>query len=450
MFKAYRQSKVEQNVVDFDDLLRLWAVLLKRPAPARDIGNYFDHVLVDDYQDTNALQAVILKRLKPTGTGVTVVGDDAQAIYGFRAAKARNLRDFQAAFTRPAQVIKLEQNYRSTPPILAASNAVIGLAREGIPKTLRATRIGDALPVLMVAADEQEQAAYIADQVQFKGRGGKKLKDQAVLFRAASHSAQLEIELMKRKIPFIMYGGQHFAEAKCVNDVVALLKWAENPLDRLSGYRALRLMPGFTPSITTRLLDQVTKSGLRPALASFAPPLKAVGIWPHFKALMVTPTCGAIGWQQEVDTVCTWYQAYFERKPDAVAQISRDLARLTSAAAAFDTRLEFIATMMLDPDTLECTARASAHNGDVLTLSTVHQAKGRDWKHVYVLNVIDRCFPDGRANRKSEIEEERRVLYVAMTRAKDQLTMVMPRKFGVTAWHQARAAYNAAVTQFDW
>ena len=400
-------------------------------------------MLVDEYQDTNALQAVILKRLKPTGTGVTVVGDDAQAIYGFRAAKVRNLRDFQTAFTRPAQVIKLEQNYRSTPPILAASNAVIGLAREGIPKTLRATRIGNDQPVLMVAADEQEQAAYIADQVQFKGRGGKKLKDQAVLFKAAAHSVLLESELTRRKIPFVKYGGQQFADAASVKEVVAVLKWAENPSDRISGYGALRLIPGFTPAITMRLLDLVGKSGLESALAAFTPPPKAMRSWPRFLTVMGGLTHGKISWQQQIDAACTWYRANFERKPEAVARINRDLARLTSAAGAFETRQTFIATMMLDPDTLEGAAQAPAHNGDLLTLSTVHQAKGRDWGHVYVLNVIDGCFPDGRAKRKSEIEEERRVLYVAMTRAKDQLTMVMPRRLAAIGTHQGRPVLAA-------
>jgi DNA helicase-2/ATP-dependent DNA helicase PcrA len=247
LFDAYVEAKQAQHVLDYDDLLLYWGEVMKVPDLARDIGDRFDHVLVDEYQDTNALQAAILRGLKPDGAGLMVVGDDAQAIYGFRAATVRNIMDFPSQFPSPARLITLEQNYRSTQPILAASNAVIGLARERFTKNLRSDRTSAEKPYLMTVQDDAAQAECIVAAVLENREAGTALKEQAVLFRTSHHSALLEIELSKSNIPFVKFGGLKFIEAAHVKDMLSVLRWAENPADRVTGFRVLQLLEGRRP-----------------------------------------------------------------------------------------------------------------------------------------------------------------------------------------------------------
>ena len=242
-------------MLDFDDLLLYWAGMMSEPALAAEVGARFDHVLVDEYQDTNRLQASIVRLLKPDGRGVTVVGDDAQAIYGFRAATVRNILDFPGQYTPPAAVITLDRNYRSTGPILTASNAVIAHARERYTKDLVTDRPSGERPRLVTVPDETAQAQFVAEQVLAHRENGIDLKRQAVLFRTSSHSAQLELELARRNIPFVKFGGLRFLDAAHVKDVLSLLRWIENPRGRLAGFRALRLLPGVGPATATRWLD---------------------------------------------------------------------------------------------------------------------------------------------------------------------------------------------------
>ena len=253
LFEAYVGIKQAQNVLDYDDLLLYWSDMLAEPSLARDVGERFDHVLVDEYQDTNRLQSSILLALKPDGRGVTVVGDDAQSIYSFRAATVRNILDFPRCFEPVARVVTLERNYRSTQPILDASNAVIGLAPERFTKNLWTDRASGRKPRLVTTRDEAGQARYVADRVLEQRENGVALKSQAVLFRSASHSAQLELELAHRGIPFVKYGGLKFLEAAHVKDVLAVLQWADNPRNRMAGFRVLRLLPGIGPATANRV-----------------------------------------------------------------------------------------------------------------------------------------------------------------------------------------------------
>src|SRR6516165_3693364 len=283
LFGSYVEAKQQQNVLDYDDLLVYWAQMMQEGEIARDVSSRFDHVLVDEYQDTNRLQASILLAMKPDGRGLTVVGDDAQAIYSFRAATVRNILDFPKQFSPPACIITLDRNYRSTQPILAAANAVIDLAVEQHKKELRSERLSAQRPQLVLVRDETDQARYVADRVLEHREAGIPLKQQAVLFRASHHSGPLEIELTRRNIPFVKYGGLKFLEAAHIKDVLAFLRWAENLRDRVSGFRVVQLLPGIGSAIGGRILDRLVETD-RPleTLVEFRPPAACAEDWPDF------------------------------------------------------------------------------------------------------------------------------------------------------------------------
>jgi DNA helicase-2/ATP-dependent DNA helicase PcrA len=261
LFRAYALAKQAQRVLDYDDLLLYWARMMAIAPIAADVAARFDFMLVDEYQDTNALQAEILLRLKPDGRGLTVVGDDAQAIYGFRAATVRNILDFPEHFAPPAAVLRLEQNYRSTQPILDAANAVMELAPEGFNKSLFSVRRSPQKPWLVTACDEDEQVDYVVRHVLENREAGLELREQAVLFRTGHHSGRLELELGRRNIPFVKFGGLKFVETAHVKDLLAILRLAENPRDRVAGFRVLQLLPGIGPGTARRALALLEAGG---------------------------------------------------------------------------------------------------------------------------------------------------------------------------------------------
>jgi DNA helicase-2/ATP-dependent DNA helicase PcrA len=438
LFDAYVQEKQSQHVLDYDDLLLYWAHMMSEPTLAADIGARFDHVLVDEYQDTNALQARILLGLKPSGEGVTVVGDDAQAIYSFRAATVRNILDFPAQFDPPARIVTLDRNYRSTPQILDASNAVIALSAERFGKNLWSERGGGARPRLISVRDDADQARCVAESVLAHAEGGVALRSQAVLFRSASHSAALEIELTRRGIPFVKYGGLRFLEGAHVKDVLAALRWAENPRSRIAGFRVARLTPGVGGRLATRLLDAMAQSAdPAAALQAFDMPATAEEAWQPFLALYAELR-RAPEWPADVERVVRWYEPHLARAYDDAYVRRGDLAQLQQIASTYPSRERFLTELTLDPP--GATSDESAEGGrndDYLILSTIHSAKGQEWKAVQVLNVVDGCIPSDLATgSQAEIEEERRLLYVAMTRAKDDLALIVPQRFYVT--QQAR------------
>jgi DNA helicase II / ATP-dependent DNA helicase PcrA len=432
LFAAYVEAKQRQQVLDYDDLLLYWAHMMAEPAIAEDVGGRFDHVLVDEYQDTNALQAAILLALKPNGRGLTVVGDDAQSIYSFRAATVRNILDFPGHFSPRAEVITLEQNYRSTQPILGAANAVIELAEERFTKNLWSDRVSAERPQLVSVSDEIAQARYVAEQVLANRETGIALKAQAVLFRASHHSGPLEVELTRRNIPFVKFGGLKFLEAAHVKDVLAFLRFAENPRDRVSGFRVIQLLPGVGPATAARALDHFAGDDSRIAgLAQFKPPAAAQADWPAFTEAVQLIRSRAAGWPAELDLVCRWYQPHLERIHDDAVMRQADLIQLSQIAQTYPSRERFLTELTLDPpDATSDEAGAPLLDEDYLILSTIHSAKGQEWKSVFVLNTVDGCIPiDVVTTTKAELEEERRLLYVAMTRARDHLHLVMPQRF---------------------
>jgi DNA helicase II / ATP-dependent DNA helicase PcrA len=430
LFAAYVEAKQRQNVLDYDDLLLYWAHMLAEKAFAAEIGARFDHVLVDEYQDTNRLQASILLALKPDGRGLTVVGDDAQSIYSFRAATVRNILDFPGHFTPQARIVTLAQNYRSTQAILAASNAVIALAAERFTKNLWSEREASARPLLIAVRDETDQARYVVSRVLENREAGLPLKSQAVLFRTSHHSDTLEFELTRRNTPFVKFGGLKFLEAAHVKDVLAALRFAENPRDRVAGFRVTQLVPGIGPASAARILDRLAAPDPAAMLVAYAPP-RAGAEWKDFVALFDALFRRACIWPAEFEQVRRWYEPHLERLHDDAHVRAVDLAQLEQIAASYRTREQFLTDLTLDPPSASSDeAGAPLLDEDYLILSTIHSAKGQEWKSVFVLNAVDGCIPSDLATGSTdEIEEERRLLYVAMTRAKDQLDVIVPQRF---------------------
>jgi DNA helicase-2/ATP-dependent DNA helicase PcrA len=434
LFRSYVEEKQRQNVLDYDDLLLYLAGLLAEPVLAKEIGDRFDHVLVDEYQDTNRLQASILTALKPDGQGMTMVGDDAQSIYSFRAATVRNILDFPRQFSPEAAVVTLARNYRSTAPILAASNAVIALAAERFTKDLWSERMSGERPLLVTVRDEADQARYVVEEVLKNREAGALLKHQAVLFRASHHSGPLEIELTRRNIPFVKYGGLKFLDAAHVKDVLSLLRFAENPRDRVAGFRVLQILPGIGPSSAAHALDAVGDAiEAKNAIAMFMPPARALADWPGFASVYADLREGT-RWPSDLERARLWYEPHLERRHDDALVRRNDLIQLEQIAARYPSREKFLTELTLDPpDATSDEAGIPLLDEDYLILSTIHSAKGQEWKSVFVLNCIDGCIPsDLGTGTSAEIEEERRLLYVAMTRAKDQLDLIIPQRCYVT------------------
>jgi DNA helicase-2/ATP-dependent DNA helicase PcrA len=431
LFSAFAEAKQQQHSLDFDDLLQAWWHLMQHPELARRVRSRFDHVLVDEVQDINRLQADVLLALKPDGKGMTAVGDDAQSIYGFRGASVRHILDFPQRFSPPATVLTLERNYRASQPLLVASNAVIALAAERFDKRLWSPRVQAPRPRLVTVEDEAAQARAVADAVLAEREAGLQLKRQAVLFRTGAHSLALEMELARRNIPFVKYGGLRFFEAAHVKDVLAVLRWADNPLARLAALRAARLVPGLGPASVRKLLDHLAGGA---ALAAFQPPPAARAGWAALHALMQQLRGPQARWPDDLQAVITWYTPHAERlHADARVRLG-ELQQLAMLATGHASRERFVTEITLDPP-----AAAGDESGvpmldeDYLILSTIHSAKGQEWNAVHVLNVVDGCMPaDMATGSAAEIEEERRLLYVAMTRARDTLTLWVPQRFHVT------------------
>ena len=439
LFAAYVEAKQARSVLDYDDLLLYWSALMEDAAIAHDVGARFDHVLVDEYQDTNRLQAKILCAMKPDGAGLTVVGDDAQAIYSFRAADVRNILDFPEQFPRPARTVALEHNYRSVQPILDVSNAVIGRARERFTKNLHSTRRSQQKPLLVAVEDDAAQVDYVVERVLELREQGIDLKRQAVLFRSGHHSDALEVELSRRGIPFVKYGGLKFLEAAHVKDLLCILRWAENPRDAVAAYRVLQLLPGVGPAAARRSFGQLEGAGFRfETLRGQRVPPAAAEPWPGLCELYEAIGRADADWAGQPGRARRWYQPQLERIHDAPQLRAADLDQLEAIASTYPSRGRFLSELTLDPPEASGDEAGDPRlDEDYLVLSTIHSAKGQEWDAVTLLNVVDGCIPSDMATQdEAQIEEERRLLYVAMTRARDHLSLVQPQRFYIH--HQPR------------
>ena len=453
LFQAYVDIKERQSVLDYDDLLLFWHALVDEPEVVDALRQRFDCVLVDEYQDTNLLQARILERLCPTGEGLTVVGDDAQSIYSFRAATVRNILDFSETYSQ-AKVVTLEQNYRSSQPILDVANAVISEAAEGHEKCLWSERQDGPQPVIMECVDEDEQTDSVIEKILEHRESGISLKQQAILFRASHHSLALEVDLNRRKIPYHKYGGLKFIETAHIKDLLAFLKFAENPDDSVAGIRMLMLLPGIGEKRARQLLGRLhaSEQGIVD-WKEFQVPQATAAIWPDFLSLLdsleaTRGTSNSVA--DDVGRVRKFYAPLLEVRYDRTAPRLRDLEQIESLSARFSDRATFLTEITLDPPASTQDLSGDPHlDEDYLILSTIHSAKGLEWDAVYVLHAADGNIPSDMATGTAEeVEEERRLFYVALTRARSWLYVCHPQRYYFHGRHRGDAHSFSQLTRF--
>ncbi|HKW47133.1 MAG TPA: ATP-dependent helicase [Gemmatimonadaceae bacterium] len=438
IFAEYTSRKIERNLVDYDDLLLFWQLMLEHSAPlAERIAALYDHILVDEYQDSNLTQARILRGMCRTHKNITVVGDDAQSIYSFRGANVHNILDFPQQFPG-AHLVTLEQNYRSTQPILDVTNTLISRAEERFTKDLWTNRAGGEAPWLVAARDEQQQTKFIVDRVLELHEEGTPLREIAVLFRAAYMSADLEIELANRRIPFEKWGGLKFLEAAHVKDVLAFLRVIENPRDDVSWYRLLMLMPGIGDATARAAITSMTERGWEvDAFYDWLPPQRAREAHERLVALLrALRTRSARGEQEslgtgvsaEIEAIRGLYDDILRERYDRPEARLADLEQLRVIAGGYPNRATFLSAIALEPpQSTQDLALGGDTEDDALVLSTAHSAKGKEWDAVFLMWAVDGYFPLARATADDDqLEEERRLMYVAMTRARNHLVVSYP------------------------
>jgi DNA helicase II / ATP-dependent DNA helicase PcrA len=423
---GYRQYKIANNLKDYDDLLVDTIRLLGEYEGVRkEVSDRWQHILVDEYQDTNRLQAAIVRLLAFTHDNVTVVGDDSQSIYSFRGADFTNIMEFPKIFPG-ARVIKLEENYRSTDAILRVTNAIISLARVGYPKRLTTRNIGGPLPLAARPSTEREQSRFVIRCVRELHEHEIPLSEVAILFRAGFHSFDLEGELTRNRIPYVKYGGFKFLESSHIKDVLAHLKVLTNPKDRLSWIRILKLLPGVGLKTALKLAADIVEKGF-PAdpwiLVSKDRKYRQQFDELHRLILGLREEKEAIS--EKVEKVNRFYFPFLKENYDNYPKRMRDLEQLADLTVPYRSLGRFLDDMALEPPEQDGPGQESGT--DNLVLSTIHSAKGLEWHTVIIIWAAEGRIPSPMAlDSEEEIEEERRLIYVATTRAKHNLVIVCP------------------------
>ncbi|MFP3928165.1 MAG: ATP-dependent helicase [Desulfobacteraceae bacterium] len=423
----YSDFKRENQLMDYDDLLVLLSRLLSENEDVRiRLSRRYRYIMVDEYQDTNGLQAEIVRLLASEHQNVMVVGDDSQSIYAFRGADYRNMFEFPGEFPE-AKIIKLEENYRSTQPILSFTNALMERAQRKYSKCLRTSRAGGELPLLVDAGTETEQAAFVRTLARENLSKGRRLSDMAVLFRAGYHSFELELELARHGLPFVKYGGFKFMESAHIKDLLAHLRVVVNPEDAVSMGRVLRMVKGIGPGKSQSIIEWLKKNGLEPLRLAEWPGAGTRGqglktLASVLKELSVPERTPG----EAFEIALAYYEPILKQQFDDFPKRRIDLNQLGAMTSRYKTLRSFLDDLALEPPTSSAEL-ASRDPGDRLTLSTVHSAKGLEWPVVVVIWVMEGYFPPARAYSNQEgLEEERRLLYVAATRAKDELILCYP------------------------
>jgi DNA helicase-2/ATP-dependent DNA helicase PcrA len=465
IFRAYTARKRRHHVLDYDDLLLFWRGITV--GPTGDIlRNLFDHILIDEFQDTNPIQCDIIRGMCRTGddkpTDICAVGDDAQAIYGFRSATVQNMWDFGKHFPG-ATTVTLDQNYRSTTPILAAANAVLNQPLAGqqhFGKQLWSDRTDGLQPVLATHHDEGAQSRFVADAVLDARERGIDLREQAVLVRSGNHSDHLELELARRDIPFVKYGGLKYLEAAHVKDLLALLRILDNPSDELAWHRVLRSIEGVGPSTIRRLSDELDLGRDTPdphddPLRRFVDgqgnlPSAATEQATELRAALLDCVEGTLSPAEEVNRLTAFCELVFRNLYDNADARLADIDQLAATARSYSSRSRFLTELTLDPPAKTGDRAGPPHlDDDWLTISTIHSAKGGEWRAVHVLHVADGNIPSDMAIGDSEgIAEELRLLYVALTRAKDELFVHAPLRFHVNRFRADDRHLYAQISRF--
>ncbi|MBI5397319.1 MAG: ATP-dependent helicase [Verrucomicrobia bacterium] len=479
LFAAYTDRKHDRHVLDYDDLLLVWRHLMDTAEAGPRVAARFSHILVDEYQDTNRLQADILLKMAGPHRNLSVVGDDAQSIYSFRAATVRNILDFPKQFPGAA-IITLEQNYRSVQPILAATNAVIARAPERFTKDLWSDRRSEQRPMLVNCLDEAQQSRFVCKKILEHYEAGVPLRRMAVLVRTAHWSDALEVELTRRNIPFVKFGGLKFLEAAHVKDLLALLRILENPRDEMSWFRVLHLLEGVGPAGAKRIWRFLAANGhdLRALSHCPVPPaarerfIALCGLLRDLGEIKLSPK----GWGEappshahedsgegsaeprptiislgtQIERIRQFYDPIFHEVYDHAEVRVRDLEQLGVIAAGFESREQFLSELTLDPPGATGDwAGPPRKDDDWMTLSTIHSAKGCEWDVVFLIHATDGIIPsDLSTGDADEIEEERRLLYVALTRARNWLYVCFPLRYYATKHEMGDRHTFAQLTRF--
>jgi DNA helicase-2/ATP-dependent DNA helicase PcrA len=427
----YDEYKRERGILDYDDLLYRMLELLQQYQRAREqLSDTYRYIMIDEYQDTNLVQAELVRLLSMRHQNVMAVGDDAQSIYSFRGANFRNIMDFPRLFPN-ARIIKLEENYRSLQGILDVANEVISRAAEKYTKALFTRRKGEFRPLLVRAQDEHMQSRFVAERILELREEGMELSEMAVLFRSSFHSFDLELELQRRDIPFIKRGGFKFIETAHIKDVLAHMRIVANPTDAVSWLRALTIVPGVGHRTAERAIETLvsapdpTKELAR--LAAAAAP-RAAGGFTRLSSLLKAIGVEGMSPADQLATVLEYYLPLMrDAYPDDYPKRERDLEHFQNITQRYRSLEQMLADMALEPpnDSLDGVLATDEDEG-YLTLSTIHSAKGLEWRVVFLIWAAEGRFPGPMSSDFEELEEERRLMYVAGTRARDELYLIYP------------------------
>ena len=431
----YAQRKRDRQLLDYDDLLVGWLALLEEHDQVRDLlANQFEHILVDEYQDTNAMQGRIVDLLAAQHRNVCVVGDDSQSIYSFRGADFQNIIRFKERYADAAEY-RLEINYRSTPQILTLANASIAHNQVRLPKTLQAMRPDGLKPALVTCRDHAEQSQFIAEFILHLHDQGRQLYDIAVLYRSHWHSLEIQLELQRRNIPFQVRGGLRFFEQAHIKDVLAFLRLAQNPRDELAWMRVLRMLPRVGTVLSRRLWLHVADAD-DPRAAACTPQAKMLmptGARPFYEDFTrrLNDLVAIDAPADMIDHVLkTFYDDYLVSHYDGANLRREDIRGLANFAAQYTSNDGFLSDVALSGEFTGEPVVTGPDEFHFVILSTVHQAKGLEWPIVMIPWLADGRFPTDMAiNTEAEQEEERRVFHVATTRAKDELYLLMPQTY---------------------
>lgn len=425
--KAYEATKRQRQLVDYDDLLLRLRELLAVDEPARRmISGTWRYILVDEYQDTNRLQAEVVRHLAATHENVMVVGDDSQSIYSFRGATFRNIMEFPDQFPG-TRIFKLEENYRSTQSVLALANAIIEGATDKYSKTLFTHQQQGERPALVQTVGENPQSRFVAQKILELREEGVPLENMAVLFRSSFHAFDLEVELVKNGIPFLKRGGFKFIETAHVKDLVAHARIVHNPLDTVSWNRVLQLVDGVGQKRAKDLIAQLVEAEASYEVLRQGGGRAALGLCHLAEALEAASQVEDASPPDQLQRLLNYYYPILKEQYDDYPKRIRDLEHLMVMAERYANLEEFLADLTLEPPETSVTEVDASDRDERLVLSTIHSAKGLEWHCVFVLWLVDGRFPSTYAFQDEDgLEEERRLLYVAVTRAKRLLYLTFP------------------------